>query len=453
MPGLSGQSGVVFVMLAASGLAGCGAHPVPVLDTAAIVANAETDRDLPRRPWAPEPHAVPGSPPPAPHAGALSLSEAVDRVVAYNPAIKAAFFEIEAKHGETAQAAVKPNPELSFEVENVGKDVDPEETLQLSQLVELGDKRVKRLRAAHLEAAVAGWDMETVRVEAISQAAEAFVDVLSAQERINVLGDFVTVSEKTRASVGARVSAGKSSPIENDRAAVAVARAKAALKSEQARLAASKRKLSALWGSGEADFERAQGRLASERRIPSMAQIQAHFDANPDLARWSDEIGRRHAQLAVEQSKSIPDLRLAAGVRRFEETDSSAFLASVSMPLQVFDRNVGNIVAAERRIDKAALDQEAARGKLTRTVVDAYGALTIAEAQLKALEKDVLPAAENAFAKTKIGYDEGKFDLLNVLDTQRAVFEARLDLVNAKADFEKAKVQVETLIGRRLGDV
>ena len=86
-------------------------------------------------------------------------------------------------------------------------------------------------------------------------------------------------------------------------------------------------------------------------------------------------------------------------------------------------------------------------GALTETV----GALEVAAATVSAFENDVLPPAQSAFDRTKLGYDEGKFDILNVLDAQRAVFEARLDLMTARADYEKARVNVEAIVGRDLG--
>ena len=453
LPASLNRSQIFVVLVGAFSIGGCAADPLSVANTTEINATALTDRDLPRRPFAPVPGREPGETGAPPYVDSLTLGQAVGRVLNYNPGIKAAFYEIEAKHGEAAQAAVKPNPDLAFEVENFGEGVEPEATLQLSQVIELGDKRVKRLRAAELDAAVAGWDYEGRRVEAIALAADAFVDVLATQERLKVLEDFVGVSDRTVRSVKARVTAGKSSPIENDRAAVTHARSNAILQSEKAKLIAAKRKLAALWGSTQTDFSRASGQLAQNRSVPSLDRIQAYLTANPDVARWSDEIGRRHALLAVEHSKTIPDVTLSAGLRRFEETDSTAFLASVSMPIQIFDRNVGNVVAAERRIDKASFEEEAARSTLSRTVVEIYGQLTVAAEQLKTLKKSVIPAAERAFAKTRVGYNEGKFDLLNVLDTQRAIFEARLDFVNAKAAYEKARVQLEALIGRRLSDV
>lgn len=387
------------------------------------------------------------------------MREAVVLAVDYSADVKAAFVEIDARHGEAAQASYRPNPELSLEVENFGGSKsktgfdEAEETLQISQTIELGDKRLKRLAAGQFEATLASWDFEVARVRAASQAAEAFVDVLAAQERHGVLREFVTIAEKTRDNVDARVKGGRVSPIELDRAEVSVARAKALADAEQAKLGAAKSKLSALWGAERSTFERAGGRLGRERAAPTVERVKAYLDNNPSLARWTDEVGRRYAALDVERSKAIPDITVGAGVRQLNEDDSTAVVASVSMPLQVFDRNNGNIAAAERRIARAEFEAQAARTQLVGSLVEALGALAVADAQVRAFESKVLPAAQSAFDKTRTGYEEGKFDLLNVLDTQRALFEARLDLVNARADYEKARVQVEALIGRNLNDL
>lgn len=438
-------------------LCGCSSRDA-ALSVASVAADTPgiTDRDLSRREWRVETHAVPGAYPPPGRAGALTLKSAINRALVYNPSLKAAFIEIEAKHGEEAQAAVKPNPELALDIEDFAGSKNKsgfrtaQETLQITQLIELGDKRLARLRSAHLDAAISGWDYETVRVQVATLTAEFFVDALSAQERVKVLKNFVTVAEKTRSSVEARVKAGKSSPIELDRASVALARAKSAVAAEELRFETARRRLSALWGADQIDFASVEGDLNGSQIVPSLDRVKSYLDQNPNIARWSDEIGRRYAVLDVERSKSIPDVKLGAGLRTFQENDAVALVASVSMPLQIFDTNSGNIAAAERRIAKAENDEQAARGTLTSSLYQAVGALQVAASQARALQNDVLPAAENAFEKTQLNYEEGKFDLLNVLDTQRTLFEVRLDLVNARAEYHKAKVQVETLIGRQL---
>jgi cobalt-zinc-cadmium efflux system outer membrane protein len=205
-----------------------------------------------------------------------------------------------------------------------------------------------------------------------------------------------------------------------------------------------------MWGSRHADFQGVAGRLNGSIVVPSVDRVQVYLEQNPFVARWADEINRRHAMLDLEVSRSVPDVRLSGGWRRFEETDSSAMVAYLTVPLQVFDRNDGNIAAAERRIARAEQEARNARNSLDAQLVQAIGALSVAAAQIGSLEREVLPAAEGAAEKTQAGYSDGRFDLLSVLDSQRTLIEVRLELVNAKAEFEKAKVQVEAIVGRDL---
>jgi hypothetical protein len=97
----------------------------PLPDTLAptrppIPEGLSSDRQLPLRPWVPELHPVPGATGRPAYVETLTLGGAVTRVIAFNPGIKAAFLEIEAKHGEEARASVKPNPDLLLEIENFG---------------------------------------------------------------------------------------------------------------------------------------------------------------------------------------------------------------------------------------------------------------------------------------------------------------------------------------------
>jgi len=154
--------------------------------------------------------------------------------------------------------------------------------------------------------------------------------------------------------------------------------------------------------------------------------------------------------LEVERSKAVPNVTIGAGLRRFETDSSTGMIAGVSLPLPLFDRNEGAIAAAQHRIARAEFDAQAARAQMRGMLIGALGAVAAANAQANAIENQVLPAAQSAFDRTRTGYEEGKFDLLNVLDTQRTLFEARRELVNARADYEKARVQVEALIGREL---
>lgn len=390
--------------------------------------------------------------------GTLGLREAVALALAYSPAAKAAFVEIDARRADAAQASYRVNPQLSYEVENFGGNKskvafgEAEQTATLSQVIELGDKRVKRLAAANWKCPWRGGISRRHGWWWQAGAADQFVDALAAHERWMVLRDFAGIAEEIRSGVEARVQGGKSSPIDLDRAVANLARANALADAERGRSDAARARLSNLWGADRPTFASVKGRLGLDRRSPSLAAVRAFLEGNPQLARWSDEVGR-YAALDLERAKAVPDITLGAGVRQLADDNASALVASVSLPLQIFDANQGNIAAAERRAAKAEFEAAAARNDLVGSLVEVLGELRVANAQVTAFETQVLPAAQSAFDRTRTGYDEGKFDFLGVLDTQRTLFESRLELVNARAEYEKARVKAEALIGRSLTDI
>lgn len=454
--GLMGRvmSGAVWVVLGAGVLAGCASEPL-VIEPAAIVETSSTDRDLPLRPWVPPAAGGPGVAGVPGPMDAVTLDVAVDRAIRHSPAVQAAFFEIEAKRGEAAQASYRPNPELALDVENfLGSKANSgfdaaEETLSLSQTIELGDKRLMRLRAAHLDTSAAAWDFEAARVAAGMRAADAFIDVLICQMRIDVMSRFVGVTEKTLQAVDKQISGGSAVAVDRDRAKIAVAKAEAALATEKARHASARRSLSVLWGSERPLFERASGTV-SGGGVPSLESIRSHIEQHPALARWGDEIARRAAVVDVERSKAIPDVTVGMGVRRFNENDSGALVASVSMPLQVFGGNQGSIAAAEQRLQKADFEQAAARGDLMGTLVEAHGALSVAATQRDYQASRVMPAARSAFDRSKAAFEQGKIDLMGLLDSQRSLTEAELEMVGAEAEAAKWRIKLEMLVGAKL---
>lgn len=385
----------------------------------------------------------------APHADGLTLREAIRRALRFSPAVEAASIEIDARRAESLQAGLRPNPLLDGDVQNVGQNVQ-ESTLELSQVILLGGKRLKRVRAAELDVGVAAWDYEAALLRVASNTAEVFVDILASQDRIKILAELLDVAGKLSKAVGERVKAGSVSPVELKRTEIEVTRAEGQLNEEKAVLAVAKRRLANIWGAPNADFVSARGELATTNHIPSPEQLSIYLASNPDIARWAAEMTRREAILTLARAQRIPDLTIGAGARNLRDADETGAVVSLSIPLPLFDRNQGNITAAQTRVFKGRRESLAARIDLTGVFLETYSRLVAASERLKALEKKVLPAAQEVYDATVGGYTAGKFDFLIVLDAQRTLFSTRLEIVNARAEFQKAKVQIEALIGRGL---
>lgn len=93
------------------------------------------------------------------------------------------------------QAGLLPNPEVEIDIEEFGGSstrtgFDAATTkLQLSQLTELGGKRGFRTRVADIEKDLAEWDYRAGRLNVLTDATKAFIDVLAAQEQLALAGD------------------------------------------------------------------------------------------------------------------------------------------------------------------------------------------------------------------------------------------------------------------------
>jgi cobalt-zinc-cadmium efflux system outer membrane protein len=389
--------------------------------------------------------------------GALSLREVLSLTLLRNPELRAFTFELRAAEARTLQAGVLPNPVLSAELENVGGTGPAtrgvratETTLQLSQLIELGSKRAKRMRLAGLERELTNWDFEVKRLEVLTEAKKAFVDVLVTAERLAFTTDLLRLAEQVQRTVSARVRAGKVSPIEETRTRVTVSTAR--LQAQQARRGheAAKKRLAASWGSTTPLFEGVSGSLETTAPIPAMEVFAAQVQKNPDIARWASEMDARRAQVEVARSKAIPDLTVSGGVRYLNEIKESAFVLGLSLPLPLFDRNQGGILEAHARLTKTELERRAAEVRVSTALSDAYQNLVSAANEVTTLQNEVLPAAEEAFQATQEGYRLGKFGLLDVLDVQRTLFETRGRSLEALATYHKAVADLERLTGEEL---
>lgn len=393
---------------------------------------------------------------PPPWSGTLTLRIALQRALMYHPSLQAASFEVRAREAETLQAGLLPNPEIETEIENFGGDGGvsgfdrAETTVTLGQLIEIGGKRSRRTDVARNSVRVAQWDFEVRRLQVYTEIGQRFYAALAAEREMAVTEDLLATAEKLEQTVRARVRAGKVSPIENERAAIVVGRAHAAWVRAAASEQAAFQALAKPLGLTAEMIERLEGGLSQIVPPPSKSDIASYLDATPRLARWSAEIEHRRAELGLAEANRFSDLRIGGGVRFFEETGNNAFVATFSMPLPLYDRNQGNVSAARRRLAKGAYEREAEEIGLTTVLTETYADLVAAAEQALTFERDLLPAASRTFEATRRGYEEGKFDLVTLLDAQRTFFEVQIETIQAAAAYHSARAQVEGLIGRNL---
>ncbi len=385
--------------------------------------------------------------------GPLTLRDALELALMRNPELTAFSHEVSATEGLVRQAGALPNPELELEAGEFGGSRDrkgydnAETTVRLSQSVELGGKRRKRQQVAQSEARLAGWDFEAKRLDVIALTKQAFVDVLLAQEQVALADALLVLTEQASQATTERVKAGKVSLLEQTKANVEVAVAQIARDRATRELDTVRKRLSAAWGRTLPTFKEAEGDLSVVGDVPSMERLSALLAEAPDGARWNAEMALANDATALAKAARIPDVNISVGISRFEEDGSYAGIVGVSLPLPLFDRNAGGILAEEHRAARTEYERHAARVGVTMALAEAHNRLESARAEALAITTAVLPGAEQAFEATQTGYREGKFGQLELLDTQRTFGEVKARLLEVLATYHKAAADVERLTG------
>ncbi|MHC4286913.1 MAG: TolC family protein [Planctomycetota bacterium] len=385
--------------------------------------------------------------------GVITLREALALALMHNPELKAFSWDVRVSDARQLQAGLWPNPELDVEVENVGGSGElsgfdgAETTIQLSQLIELGDKSDKRIKVASLEKELAGLDYEAKRLDVFTEVTKAFINLLTAQQRLALKKELLQLSEELVGTVAKRVDAGKDSPLEKTKAAVAHSNIRIQHRQAVENLEFSRKQLASTWAEQSPRFESAAGELDSLSPLPSIGQLALLISQNPDMARWSLEIDKGRASLELEKARAVSDLTLSGGLRRFSETDDNAIVFGISIPLPISDTNQGGRMQAAYALSRVREEQRAAQSEIQMELARAYQALSNSHTEATELDEGILQGAESVFEASRTGYSEGKLDYLHVLDAQRTLFEVKTQYVDALGAFHTAKTDVERLIG------
>ena len=380
----------------------------------------------------------------------LSLTKAIELALEGSPEVAAATRQWEATEGQVLQGRARPNPELAYSLEDA-RSRTRTQSWQLNLPVELGGKRAARTKAAEKSREQAQAQLNELKAALRANVATAYFDVLTAQERLVLAKDSVALAKSSTDTVAKRVAAGKVSPVEESKARVA----EAGIRVELAQAASEQRnalsRLFALLGKIEAPFTVLEGKAENLPPVPKLADLQSLISSSPAVVLARIEVDRRKALTDLEQSKRVPDITVSAGIQRSNETQRNILLFGVSVPLPVFDRNQGNLLEALKLEDKARDELQGATVRLHSEVAQAQERLSTIAAEVQLLRQDVLSGAKSAYDAATIGFENGKFNFLEVLDAQRTYFTAKSQYLKALGEAHRAAADVDRLLGGSTG--
>lgn len=385
------------------------------------------------------------------------LSTLMQVVLRHNPSLQAAALsEQQAAAGITSARAL-PNPRIEVGQGNSmarqpGAIAGTVSSIGLSQPIDNPWLRTSRVRSAQAQRDISFHQLQMMRLQLMAEVEILAFEYFWRRDTAQVFRQDLELLEQVRERVRVKVDSGEAARYELIKADAEVINARqrrqsADVQAQQVllsfnRLAAGH--LLALTG--------IQGTLEQPVDINALVELQDMAERrNPEVAALRAQLERARHQLDAARSQRLPGMELRYSQTQDPQIRQDTWGVQVQIPL--LDQRQGPIAEAQADWARAQALLDGRSAELRQQMLQAWKALDIARNKVSALSTGAVRMAETALQVAQAAYRFGERGILDVLDAQRILQSVRIDLLQARFELQKARIEIETLSAQRLDTV
>ncbi|NLE39674.1 MAG: TolC family protein [Pirellulaceae bacterium] len=368
--------------------------------------------------------------------------------MANNPTLTEAARRVEALRGKHLQVGLYPNPVVGYIGEEMGNDGrgGQQGFFVGQQIVTAGKLGWNRsVVSREIDAAEHEWAMQRLRV--VNDVHSAAHRVIAAQRTVTLCEQLLRIGEEGVKVAEQLFSAQEVSRVDVLQTRIEANSARLQLQKANNSLVAEWRSLATLAGTPDLQPSIVEAPIESQFSPLdwnlSLTQLLAE---SPERMRASAELERARAAVCQARAGRYPDIDVEAGVRYNLASNDTLATAAVALPLQIYNRNQGNIrqtwaelAAAQqnlRRVELALEDRLAAE----------YRHYSDARETVARYRDSIVPDADSALQLVREGYRQGEFGYLDLLTAQQTYFRAHLAMVDALRDAQISRIRIDGLL-------
>ena len=388
------------------------------------------------------------TPPPAKRP--ITISDAVTIFLQQNLLLVAARYDIDTVDAEKLTARLHPNPEVSVGFSDIPLNfresfVKPQTfSYGISQTLELGGKRRKRIDVANADSEVAQADFQIVVWQLTNDLKKKFYAVLLAQSLLNLAKE----NQKTFAEIikhtAELVQAGEISGLDLTRLEVEKLKFDTDVaKSERDYEVALRDLRVTLGGDYRAMDIDVAGTLDPQPYEFSFAELRDKaLAARPDLKAAQLSERAADASIRLQDAQRIPDLTLGGGIEQVP-LSGNTYNFGVGIPLPVSNRNQGERAKALIQRMKAQSQQQLIANQVLSDVDKALVAFEIQKRRVELYRTGVLTKVNDIQNLTEFSLKAGESSTIDLLDAIRTRRETLAGFYQALFDYQSSLLDLE----------
>lgn len=381
------------------------------------------------------------------HVTSLSLADLNQIAMSHNPTLHQAFALVQQAEGNWLQVGLYPNPVIGYDGNGNNGLFDAQGAYVSQTIVTANKLKLNREVASH-DVQRAQWESQAQNLRVINEIQIRYTAALGAQRQVATAEELLKISEE-----GVRISEKLLEGEQVSRPDVLQARLQLnktmiQLRDARYRESAAWKQLANVVGWPDLPVAPLEGRL--EEQLPEIdaeSAWQTLLASNPVLHAARMRAAAANTQIRREAAQPYPDVKVTAGVWRDRISPPTMMLginAGVAIP--IFDRNQGNIAAAEAEFRAAECEVNRLELVMRDRMAEVFQRYQSASFEERSYRDTILPTAEENLALTLKSYEAGELDFIRVLTARRDLFDARVNYVTALTSLRIAVIEIEGML-------
>jgi cobalt-zinc-cadmium efflux system outer membrane protein len=378
----------------------------------------------------------------------LTLAVLEQMALQNNPTLSQSRAAVQAARGVWQQVGLYPNPVAGYAAEDMGDNgtAGKQGGFVGQEFVTGGKLRLNR-QVACREIMRLEQELAAQQFRVLTDVRTGFYDVLVAQRTIELADRLVKIAEQGVQAAEALLKAKEASRVDLLQARVEGNIARILLENARNRHQGAWRRLAAVLGMPDMAAERLAGDVEAIglplRWEDALARV---LSESPELAAAAAEV--QAARWATQRARVewVPNVGVQATVAHDNASGDDIAGVQVALPLPLFDRNQGNIVAADSQLVAAQRNVERVRLSLQSRLAEVFRQYADAGQQVEKYRATILPDAKETLDLVASGYRQGEFSYLNLLTAQRTYFQSNLAYLESLLQLKSAQARIEGLL-------
>ncbi len=391
----------------------------------------------------------------------LSLKEAIEIALQYNPEVVGARRGVDAAKGRFWQGISPPPASLSWEYDYIPKgggiNTYGERVIGVSQSFDFPTTIALRGSSLSSETDAAEADFLSTSLSITTQVKLAYYGVLAKQEKIRLAEENLGIADDFASKADIRYNAGEGTNLEQLTAKVQRTQAQNLVEvaRNELRLAASE--LNFALGGGEKqlgqDFALTDSLVYKPHALLLDSLVEWAQQSNPMLQSAQFRLSAASVNRSIAWSSILPSFNLSYS-RQAQAGNSNLYGVAfgISLPIWFLLDQRGQVQEATAEHARVESELTSKQNFVSLDVKTAYLEYKNDERQAQLYQSELLPQAYEAYRAAATSYQAGEITYLEFLQARQTLISARSTYIDALYHYNAAIAFLEKAVGRQISE-